>query len=223
MRLEVLDDAEAVASAAADLLAAARGNVALSGGSTPRRAYALAAQRREDWAGIRLWLGDERHVGPDDERSNAKMVREELLHRIPLASRPRFEPVDTTLDLERAAADYEARLGAAGPLDLALMGLGPDAHTASLFPGKPALQETARLAVAVPEAGLEPFVARVTLTLAAFNAARAVVFLVAGADKAEALARAFGDVSDPAAPSAHVRPAGGTLRVLADRAAASRI
>ena len=103
------------------------------------------------------------------------------------------------------------------------MGLGPDAHTASLFPGKPALQETARLAVAVPEAGLEPFVARVTLTLAAFNAAREVVFLVAGSDKAEALARAFGDPADSSAPAALVRPSSGGLRVLADIAAARLI
>lgn len=223
MRIEILDDAEAVASAAADRLAAARGNVALSGGSTPRRAYALAAQRRGTWAGVRLWLGDERHVAAGDERSNARMVREELLQRIPRAHLPLFEPVDTELDPEDAAADYEARLRDAGPLDVAFMGLGPDAHTASLFPGKPALQETTRLAVAVPEAGLAPFVARVTLTVPAFNAAHEVVFLVAGEEKADALARAFGEPADPNAPSAHVRPASGGLLVLADRAAASRM
>lgn len=221
MRLEVLDDAEAVASAAADRLAAARGNVALSGGSTPRRAYALAAQRRENWADTRLWLGDERHVGSDDERSNARMVREELGPSAPV------EDVRTELGLKPAAADYAARLGVAlgegGRLDLALMGLGPDGHTASLFPGKPAVQETSRLAVAVPEAGLEPFVARVTLTLAAFNAAKEVVFLVTGNEKAEAMRRAFGEPADPSAPSAHVRPSGGALLVLADRAAASRM
>ena len=223
MNLEILDDAEAVASAAADLLVTARGNVVLSGGSTPKRAYALAAQRREHWADTRLWLGDERHVPPDDERSNARMIREELLHRISRANLPRFEPVDTELDLEGAAADYEARLRDAGPLDLALMGLGPDAHTASLFEGKPAVRETSRRVVAVPEAGLEPFVARVTLTLAAFNAAREVVFLVAGSDKAEALARAFGDPADSSAPAALVRPSSGGLRVLADIAAARLI
>jgi 6-phosphogluconolactonase len=168
-----------------------------------------------------LWLGDERHVPADDERSNALMVREQLLTRIPRATLPGFEPVDTALDLEAAAADYEERFRPVGRLDLALMGLGPDSHTASLFPGKPAVDVTGRLALAVPEAGLEPFVPRVTLTVEAFNAAREIVFLVSGADKADALARAFGDTPDPDAPAARIRPVDGRLLVLADRAAAA--
>ncbi|MGI8622236.1 MAG: 6-phosphogluconolactonase [Solirubrobacteraceae bacterium] len=221
MRVEVLPDAEAVAAAAADRLVAARGHVALSGGSTPKRAYALAARRRSDWSGVIFWLGDERHVAPDDERSNLRMAREQLGGEAPI------EAVRTELALEDAAADYEERLGAAlgpgGRLDLALMGLGPDGHTASLFEGKPALQERVRLAVAVPEAGMGPFVARVTLTLPAFDAARAVLFLVAGEDKAKALRRAFGERPDPAAPSARVRPFDGELLVLADRAAAAAL
>jgi 6-phosphogluconolactonase len=219
--IEILDDAAAVAERAARLLADARGHVALSGGSTPKAAYARAAELRDDWTGVTLWLGDDRHVPTDDERSNARMVREELLTKLPRATLPRFEPVDTTLDLAAAADDYERRLRPVERLDLALMGLGPDGHTASLFPGKPALEVTGRLAVGVPEAGMEPYVPRVTLTFEVFNAARDVVFLVAGEDKAGALARAFGNTPDPDVPSARIRPVGGRLLVLADRAAAA--
>ncbi len=230
MKLEILPDAEAVASAAAEILierARAGGQIALSGGATPKRAYALAAERLQDWRAATLWLGDERHVAPADERSTARMVREELLTGIPRAAAPRFEAVRTELELDAAAADYEARLAAAlgegGGLDLALMGLGPDGHTASLFEGQATLQERARLAVGVPVAGMEPQVPRVTLTLPVFDAATQVVFLVAGADKAQALERAFGEPSDPTAPAAHIRPISGRLLVLADEAAATRM
>jgi 6-phosphogluconolactonase len=221
--LEVLDDKDAVADRAAELLAAATGHVALSGGSTPKAAYALAAERRSDWRGVTFWMGDERHVGPEAEESNARMVREQLLTRIPRATLPLFEPVATELELEAAAEDYSRRFGAAVErLDLALMGLGPDGHTASLFPGKPAL-DAHGIAVAVPEPGLDPRVPRITLTFDVFNAARDVVFLVAGEDKAEAMFRAFGPEPDLDAPAARVRPSDGRLLILADRAAAARL
>ena len=227
MELEVLADKEAVARRAAEILAEARGHVALSGGSTPRRAYALAAGLRSDWRGVTLWLGDERHVPLADPDSNARMVREELLTRLPSQTLPVFEPVDTSCDLDGAADDYDARLRAAlgegGRLQLALMGLGPDSHTASLFPGKPALHVRDRLAVAVPDAGMEPHVPRVTLTVPVFNAAEHVVFLVAGADKADAVARAFGSTPDSASPGSHIRPGSGVLRVLADQDAAAQL
>ncbi|MEA2124613.1 MAG: 6-phosphogluconolactonase [Solirubrobacteraceae bacterium] len=229
MELEVLPDKDAVAERAAEILTGvgAGAHVALSGGSTPKQAYALAGERRSDWSGVTLWLGDERHVPASSDDSNARMVREELLFHIPRATLPLFEPVDTEVDLDAAAADYERRLRAAlgdgGRLDLALMGLGPDSHTASLFPGKPALAVTGRWAVGVPEPGLEPRVPRVTLTFEVFNAARDVVFVVAGEDKAEAMARAFADPPDRDAPAAHVRPSHGRLLVLADRAAAAHL
>ena len=213
MRLEVLADKAAVAERAAELIRGARGHVALAGGSTPKEAYALAADGLP--TGVTWWLGDERVVPADDERSNARMVRESL------AVEP--EAVRTELDPLAAAADYGARLDAnvsGGRFDLVLLGLGPDSHTASLFPGKRELEVRDRLAVAVPEAGLEPFVPRVSLTLTALNAARCVVFLIAGEDKAEACRRAFGDPPDPASPAAHVRPKDGELLVLADAAAA---
>jgi 6-phosphogluconolactonase len=225
--VRVVDDP---AAEVADLLvdvAAAGGHIALSGGSTPRRAYELAAQTDADLSAATLWLGDERLVPPDDERSNLRMVRESLIDRLPEERRPRLMPVDTSLSPDAAAAAYEAllreTLGNHPRLDLALMGLGPDAHTASLFPGKPAVKETQRLGVGVPEAGMEPQVPRVTLTLPVFNTAREVVFLVAGADKAAAVRRAFGTPPDEAAPASHVRPGAGTLTLVLDAAAAAEL
>jgi 6-phosphogluconolactonase len=218
--IRVLASAEEVAEAAAELLVeaiAAGAQIALSGGSTPQAAYELTAERVEDWSKATLWLGDERVVEPDDERSNYRMIREQL------GEDARIERVLTELGMTAAAGDYEARLRTAGGvLDLALMGLGPDGHTASLFPGKPALSERGHWVVAVPEAGMEPQVPRVTMTFPVFNAARQVVFLVTGSDKADAVRRAFGDPPDPAAPSAHVRPSG-SLLVLCDEAAAAHL
>jgi 6-phosphogluconolactonase len=225
--IRIVDDP---AATVADLLvdvAAAGGHVALSGGSTPRRAYELAAQTDADLSAATLWLGDERVVPPEDERSNLRLVHTSLCERLPEERRPRLVAVDTTLGPDAAAAAYELllreTLGNHPRIDLALMGLGPDAHTASLFPGKPAIEETRRLAVGVPEAGMEPQVPRVTLTLPLFNAAHEVVFLVTGADKAPAVRRAFGDPPDRSAPAAHVRPGAGTLRLVLDAAAAAEL
>lgn len=197
--IDVRDD---VAERAAQLLREAQGNVVLAGGSTPKRAYELAAGT--EWEGVTFWLGDERMDG-----SNLKLAS---------ALGAPVEAVRTDLGLEAAADDYDARL-AGVTLDLVLLGLGPDAHTASLFPGKP--WPAGRTVGAVPEPGMKPFVPRVTLTLEALNRARRVVFLVTGEDKAEAMERAFGDPPDPASPAAHVRPA--DLLVLADPAAAARL
>jgi 6-phosphogluconolactonase len=225
--LHVVDDP---AAEVADLfldIACAGGNIALSGGSTPRRAYELAAQRDVDLSVATLWLGDERLVPPDDERSNLRMVRSSLIENLPDERRPRLMPVDTSLSLDAAAAAYESLLlttiGLHPRLDLALMGLGPDGHTASLFPGKPAVAETKRYAVGVPEAGMEPLVPRVTLTLPLFNTAREVVFLVSGEDKAHAVARAFGNPPDESLPSARVRPGAGKLLLVLDPLAASEL
>jgi 6-phosphogluconolactonase len=225
--IRVVDDP---AAEVADLLidvASAGGHVALAGGSTPRRAYELASQTDADLSAATMWLGDERLVPEDDERSNLRMVRASLFDRLPEERRPRLCPVDTSLGLDGAAAAYESllreTLGHHPRLDLALLGLGPDGHTASLFPGKPAVQETKRLAVGVPEAGMDPQVPRVTLTLPLLNTAREVVFLVAGADKATAVRRAFGDPPDLSAPSAHVRPGAGTLTLVLDAPAAAEL
>jgi 6-phosphogluconolactonase len=105
--------------------------------------------------------------------------------------------------------------------DLLLLGLGPDSHCASLFPGKAEVEERSRLVVGVPIAGWQPQVPRVTMTLPCLNAARRVVFLVTGAEKATAVRRAFGDPVDEASPAAHVRPPAGELIVVCDRDAAA--
>jgi len=228
--IRVLEDAAAVAAEAAELLVAcarAGGQIALSGGSTPKRAYALAAERDVDWSAATLWLGDERLVPLDDDRSNAGMADVQLVSRIPEDRRPTLELVHTELEPEQAANDYEVRLRGAlrdgAGLDLALMGLGPDAHTASLFPGKPESLERERWVVAVPEPGMDPQVPRVSLTIPVFEAARDVVFLVAGADKAGAMVKAFGSDPDAISPASHIRPAPGRLLVLADKAATSEL
>jgi 6-phosphogluconolactonase len=222
----VADPAAEVADLLLDV-ACLGGHIALSGGSTPRRAYEIASESDGDLSAATLWLGDERMVPEDDERSNLRMVRTALTERLPVERRPRLMPVDTALGADAAAAEYEAMLranmGNHPRLDLALMGLGPDGHTASLFPGMPAVQENHRFAVGVPEAGMTPMVARVTLTLPLFNTAREVVFLVAGADKATAVARAFGDPPDESAPAALVRPGAGKLMLVLDEPAAAEL
>jgi 6-phosphogluconolactonase len=222
----VADPAAEVADLFLDV-ACAGGHIALSGGSTPKRAYEIVAGSDADMSAATLWLGDERVVPEDDERSNLGMVRRSLTDRLPEQRRPRLMPVDTALGHDAAAAAYEsllrAEIGNHPRLDLALMGLGPDGHTASLFPGKPALDENQRFSVGVPQAGMEPKVPRVTLTLPLFNTAREVVFLVAGADKAAAVARAFGDPPDETAPAAHVRPGAGTLTLVLDEPAAAEL
>ena len=218
------------AAEVADLLldvAGAGGQIALSGGSTPRHAYELASRSDADLSAATLWLGDERLVPPGDERSNLRMVRESLTENLPEERRPRLMPVDTTLGADAAAAAYESLLletiGRHPRLDLALMGLGPDGHTASLFPGKPAVTMTQRYVVGVPEPGMPPLVPRVTLTLPLFNTAREVVFLVSGADKAPAVARAFGDPPDESLPAGLVRPGAGKLLLVLDPAAAAEL
>jgi 6-phosphogluconolactonase len=227
IEIRVVDDPGAEVAGLLVDIACAGGHVALAGGSTPRRAYELAAESDADLSAATLWLGDERIVPADDERSNARLAREALIDRLPEERRPRLMEVETALGPDAAAAAYEAALretvGNHPRLDLVLLGLGPDAHTASLFPGKPALQVSHRFVAGVPEPGMDPRVPRVTLTYPVLNAAREVVFLVAGADKAPAVRRAFGDPPDDSAPAAHVRPGAGTLLVVLDEPAAAEL
>ena len=175
----------------------------------------------------RFWLGDERCVAPDDERSNSAMIRKSLLDPLPGPGAPKFHPIRGELGPEDAAEDYERELRAAGPplFDLVLLGIGPDGHTASLFPGQDSLSERSHLAVGVPMSGLEPFVPRVTLTLGALTAARQVVLLAAGASKADAIARAFGpgSIPDRNVPASLLTSGQARIVVLTDPAAASGI
>jgi 6-phosphogluconolactonase len=221
--LLVVDTAEEAAQEAAARLAAVAGagHLALAGGSTPRRAYEIAAERRPDWSGAEVWWGDERCVPPDDERSNYRMTHEALLARLDVAPRV-VHRIRGELSPADAADDYARELGDQ-PLDLVLLGLGPDGHTASLFPNSPALDERERTVVPA-EPGLEPFVPRVTLTLPALERARIILFLVAGPDKAPAVARAFGDAEPgPGTPASLVRSAAGETLAILDEAAASQL
>jgi len=228
--LEVLADADALARRAADLVLAAAQtkdgpfSVALSGGSTPKRLYQLLATLPFPWARTHWFWGDERFVPPDDPASNCRMTREALLSHVPVPA-DQIHPVPTVgLPPDDAAAQYEATLRAfhgAGQLapdrplfDIVLLGLGTDGHTASLFPGKPMLDERRRWVGATDDPQGAP---RLTLTYPALESSRETFFLVAGADKKDRLREVL--AGDRRLPAARLQPHGG-LRFLADRAAA---
>lgn len=224
--IQVLDDPSA---AVAELMARAAGegkHIVLTGGSTPRVAYEQALALDADWSRATFWFGDERCVPPDHEQSNFGMAQKALLGQIEPAAVHRMKG---ELGPRAGADDYEEQLrhvfGEGLPqLDLLLLGLGPDAHCASLFPGDAALGERERLAIGVEVPGMAPLVPRISFTLPLLNAAREVVFLVAGEEKADAVARAFGGLRPgPDAPSSLVRPANGTLTVILDQAAAAHL
>lgn len=213
MRLEVLPEAAALASAAAHRIAAiidateGEAVVALAGGSTPRATYRRLATMALSWERIVWFLGDERFVPPHDPESNLRMVNESL------GPQARTIGVETWLTQEQAARDYERYLGIYGSrhrlFDLVILGLGADGHTASLFPGSAVLEETEHL-VRPTENG------RITLTYRALNSSRHTIFLVGGAEKREALKRLLaGDTSIPAG-----RIHGEDVVVFADEAAA---
>jgi 6-phosphogluconolactonase len=212
--LQVHDDPARVVGELLIEAAGAGQHVALSGGSTPGAAYELAAAG--DWRRATVWFGDERCVPPNDERSNYLLAKRTLFDR--LGAKPEIHRVQGELPPEAAAEAYDAELEGVR-IDLALNGIGPDGHTASLFPGTPQVDVADRRAVAGPP-GLEPFVERVTLTIPALNAIPTIVYLVTGEAKAAAVKRAFEDMPDPATPASLVRGAERTLVVL-DRAAAS--
>jgi len=201
-----------------------RFSIALSGGNTPKRTYQLLATRYRDqidWSRWDVLFGDERFVPPDDARSNYKMAIDTLLAGGSMADEHVY-PIPTDTPTVGDAADaYDRTLqqvligDTAQPpsIDLVLLGVGPDGHTASLFPGSPALEERARLARAVeaPTTVL-PAVPRVSLTLPVLNAARNVMFLVAGADKRPVLAEIFERAdSGRRYPAAMVANAGRTM------------
>jgi 6-phosphogluconolactonase len=229
VRLQLVEDP---AGACADLLLDAitsGGHVVLTGGSTPRAAYGRLARELSsagtDLGRTTFWFGDERCVPPDDDRSNFKMAKESLLDAVSGTSAPQVHRMKGELGPEQGAADYERQLRDAGSpkLDLILLGLGPDGHTASLFPDQDSLRERSRLVIGVPEAGLEPLVPRISLTLSALAAARRVVFLVSGAGKAAAVAAAFGPdaAPDPHIPASLLASLAGEVTVLLDADAAA--
>jgi 6-phosphogluconolactonase len=221
VELIVVDNERAAAQAAGELLAeTARtgGHIALSGGQTPEHAYRTAARLQRDWSGAEVWWGDERCVPPDDDRSNYLLAKRALLEHLE-APPTNVHRIRGELDPEEAAAEYDAALRGVR-LTLNLLGIGPDGHTASLFPCAPGLGEDERLAIAA-KPGLDPKVERVTMTPPMLRNADLVLFLVSGEDKAEAAARAFGGPESRATPAGLIRSAGGQTVAILDRAAAS--
>jgi 6-phosphogluconolactonase len=201
----------------AELLADADGHLTLTGGTTPSRAYELAAELRPDWSSTEVWWGDERCVPPEHEWSNYRMAKRTLLDRVgvPPAAVHRIRG---ELGGERAADEYDRELEGVS-LDLVLLGMGPDGHIASLYPHSAALGEHERRAVPA-EAKLEPLVDRVTMTIPVLESAPLVVFLVAGAERADAVRRAFAEPPSEATPASLVRSRNGETVAILDPAAA---
>jgi 6-phosphogluconolactonase len=224
VEIVVADDAEGAARIVAKRLAeAARagGHVVLTGGSTPKRAYELTPELEQDWSRVELWWGDERCAPPDDERSNYHLARIALIDRVSGAPAT-IHRMRGELGRDEGALLYEQELGSLQRFDLMLLGLGPDGHVASLYPEQPTLDVSDRRAIGA-EAKLQPFVDRITLTLPMLRAADEVLFLVAGADKAEAARRAFAGEPSRATPGSLVRAAGGKTVAVLDAAAASKL
>lgn len=215
----VEEDVAAAAAARIAKVAEAGGSIVLSGGSTPKRAYEIASEA--DWSTAKVWFGDERCVPPDDERSNFRMAKEALFDRLATPPAAIFR-MPGELDPDEAAHQYAADIFEhdAEPFDLLLLGIGSDAHTASLFPGKPEISQRNLLVTAVPEAGLDPFVPRVTLTVPALVRAKEILFLVSGTDKAGPVADSFKTEHSMTPAGIVARKARGRVTVLLDAAAA---
>ena len=224
-RIDVSADPEALARRVAQWItdlachAGGRFSVALSGGSTPKRLYQLlsGAPYREamPWERVHWFFGDDRFVPWDAPESNYGMSREALLAKAPIPPANihgivhQGMPSDGARVYERELKAYYGadKLDPGRPLfDVVLLGMGPDGHTASLFPGKPAVEVLDRWVVEVPEPGLNPHVPRVTLTYPALESSKSVAFVAAGADKHTMMGRVH--AGDRALPSARVNPVG---------------
>jgi 6-phosphogluconolactonase len=212
-----VSDPAALAKAAAERVLAriaANGDrvaICLTGGSSPKQLYQLLAtdpyRSQIPWQRVHWFIGDERFVGADDPLNNMSMARHIFLDACAPAANIHPIPTDAA-DPDQAARAYERELqsfygaetlDAARPLfDVVLMGVGPDGHTASLFPGYPAIKKTARWVVGVPKANVEPFVPRVTLTLPTLGSCREMLFEVAGSDKRAILTRVLDGENLPA-------------------------
>ncbi len=208
-----------------------RFTVALSGGSTPRSLYTLLATKASlPWDKIYFFFGDERHVPPDNPESNYRMAKESLLSKVPIPAENIFRVPAENPDAKQAAEAYQQTLrrffdpapGSFPRFDLVLLGMGPDGHTASLFPGTKALQENSCWVVSN---WVEKFKTdRLTLTLPVLNNAAVVMFLVSGQDKAGVLKEVLED-SHPGElfPSKLIQPLNGELIWMVDRAAATQL
>lgn len=237
--IQIHSDLESLSRAAAELFvkqarqavqARGRFSVALSGGHTPERTYQLLAQEplraQVPWAHVHVFWGDERCVPPDDPRSNERMAHRTLLDQVPLPP-SQIHPIRCADTPRQAAEEYEALLrdffaGGSPRFDLVFLGLGENGHTASLFPGTPAVEEQERWAVAVYVR--ERTMWRVTLTALVINQAEVVAFLVAGATKAQILHRVLEGPSDPhSLPAQLIHPTDGVQYWLVDTKASKNL
>ncbi|HEY7420852.1 MAG TPA: 6-phosphogluconolactonase [Gaiellaceae bacterium] len=222
--ITVVVDAQEAAQLVAERLAEqarAGGSIVLTGGSTPKVAYQLATELEPDWSRVELWWGDERCVPPDDERSNFGMAKPALLDRVETGPSG-IHRMQGELGRDEGSKEYELELTGVGTFDLVLLGLGPDGHIASLFPNFPTLDVTARDVVG-SEAGLEPFVDRISMTLPRLCNTSELLFLVTGEDKADAVERALAAKPTPQTPGSLARSAVGTTRAILDRAAGAKL
>lgn len=223
--------ARVILDAALDAVSArGRFRISLAGGGTPRTTYERLTQPpfrdRMPWDRMWVFFGDERAVGPEHADSNYRMANETLLSRVPIPPGHVFRIRGEAEDPEVAATEYaralagafETRRGELPRFDVVLLGLGVDGHTASLFPGSPALKEVFR-AVAAVHAGAAAIPQRLTLTLPVLTAAARVVFLISGAEKAKVVKAAL--VDGVAIPATMVRPTDGRLLWILDRDAAA--
>ncbi len=239
--LRILANAEDLARAAAEefvnlareaIRAREFFTVALSGGSTPRGLYSLLAgdaslRDQLPWEKIHFFWGDERHVPPEHPDSNYRMAKESLLSRVPVPPANVHRIRSENPDAGQAAGEYEEtlraffrlKMGEMPRFDLILLGMGPDGHTASLFPGTPGLREQERMIVANWVEKLKDD--RITMTLPLLNHAACLLFLVSGEEKAQALRTVLeGEPEGESLPAQLVRPEKGKCMWLVDRAAA---
>jgi 6-phosphogluconolactonase len=208
-----------------------RFTVALSGGSTPKALYSLLAANYQhfDWKHTFLFFGDERHVAPTAAESNYRMVHDSLLTKVAIPTDNVFRVKAENPDATAAAAEYESQLRRFFELnseefprfDLILLGMGPDGHTASLFPGSAALNEQSHLVVANWVAKFNTH--RITFTYPVLNHAAEVIFLASGTDKADMLHQVLESKNYPPFPSQRVQPSEGRLLWMMDQAAAAKL
>ncbi|MGC9220671.1 MAG: 6-phosphogluconolactonase [Solirubrobacteraceae bacterium] len=234
VEIQVVGDPAAVCAQVLSEAAATGGHVVLTGGTSPQRAYTLAAsQAPQSWQGAKLWFSDERCVPPDDERSNFGMVKRTLLDPLHAAGvevgfcqRIKGEdgPQQAALEYQRELETLGTEVGAVS-FELVLLGIGSDGHICSMFPNQASVSDSTRLVAGVERAGLAPFVPRVTLTFKALSAARRVLVLATGAGKADAVAAAFAQDAPhtPEVPASLLVEHVGEIVVLVDEDAASRL
>lgn len=242
--IRILDDLQAIARAAAEEFIVrcqqsikdhGRFTVALSGGSTPKALHAVLVERFKanpkliEWSRVQIFFGDERHVPPDHPDSNFRMANETLLSKVPISKENIHRIHCENPDAAKAAAEYDAELAQAFRLkqsefprfDLILLGMGPDGHTASLFPKTAALNELSKRVVANWVDKFNTW--RVTFTRPTINNAASVMLMVAGEDKAAALAEVMDGGSPEMYPVKYVKPTNARLVWLLDRAAAKLV